>query len=311
MFGGSLGAGLRTLRNAAVLYPGEMGCAVSRVLVTAGWVVRTHLWGPSLVCRADAEAAGIADLGSLEEAVATSDVVISLVPPAAALETAEAVAGAARRSGRRPLYLDANSVAPASVAAIAGTLAGAGLDCVDGAFVGSAAELGGRTRLYLSGTRAGELAAAVPDALHARNLGGEIGAASALKLAFAGFNKGLVALFLEVMEAGGASGERDELLDCLRAFYPGSVETLDRLLPSYPRHAARRADELDELAEWLTSAERDAGWAVAARDVLRRVAALGLDGQRDWTVAEVLAAIAAARPSHTGHGVGRRAEAKP
>ena len=130
---------------------------------------------------------------------------VSLVPPAVALETAELVARPPRSSGRRPLYLDANSVAPASVAAIAATLAGAGLDCVDGAFVGSAAELGGRTRLYLSGPRAGELAALLPEPLHAAGLGPEIGAASALKLAFAGFNKGLVALFLEVMEAGGAA----------------------------------------------------------------------------------------------------------
>jgi hypothetical protein len=167
---------------------------------------------------------------------------------------------------------------------------------VDGAFVGSAAELGGRSRLYLSGPRADELAAVLPEPFHAKSVGPVIGDASALKLAFAGFNKGLVALFLEVMEAGGAAGERDELLTCLRAFYPGTVETLERLLPSYPRHAARRADELDELARWLASEERDDAWAEAARDVLRRVAALGLDGTRDWTFAEVLAACTAAKP---------------
>ena len=284
------------MRSAAVLYPGEMGCAVAGVLVAAGWDVCTHLSGPSLVCRGAAEAAAIATLGSLEEAVGTSDLVISLVPPAAALETAEVLAGAARRSGRRPLFLDANSVAPATMAAIAATLAGVGLDCVDGAFVGSAAELGGRTRLYLSGPRAGELAAALPQAFHTAELGAELGAASAFKLAFAGFNKGLVALFLEVMEAAGAAGDRDELLARLRAFYPGTVETLERLLPSYPRHAARRADELDELARWLTSEGRGGGCAAAARDVLRRFAALGLDDGRDWTFAEVLAACAAAQP---------------
>ena len=284
------------MRSAALLYPGEMGCAVAKVLVADGWAVCTHLSGPSLVCRGDADAAAIADLESLDEAVGTSDVVISLVPPAAALETALAVAGAARRSGRRPLYLDANSVAPATMAAIAAALAGAGLDCVDGAFVGSAAELFGRTRLYLSGPRAGELADALPAAFHATALGPEVGAASALKLSFAGFNKGLVALFLAVMDAGTAAGERDELLACLRAFYPGTVETLERLLPSYPRHAARRADEMDELARWLSSAGRDPACAEAARDVLRRAAAVGLDGERRWTFAEALAAFATERP---------------
>lgn len=296
--------------SAAVLYPGEMGCATARVLVAAGWDVCTHLWGPSLICRGDAEAAAIVNLGSLDEAVAASDVVVSLVPPAAALETAQAVSGAARQSGRQPLFLDANSVAPATMSAIATTLEGAELDCVDGAFVGSAAELGGRTRLYLSGSRAGELAAALPEAFQARNIGPRVGDASALKLAFAGFNKGLVALFVEVMEAGGAAGERDELLACLRAFYPGTVETLERLLPSYPRHAARRADELDELARWLASEERDAAWATTARDVLRRIAALGLDETREWSFAEVLAACTV-RPPRAAPGKGGPANAKP
>ena len=87
------------------------------------------------------------------------------------------------------------------------------------------------------------------DALKCVVLGGDVGAASAFKLAFAGFNKGLVALFLEVMAAADRLGQRDELLECLRAFYPGTVETVERLLPSYPRHAARRAEEMDELAE--------------------------------------------------------------
>ncbi|HEY5388482.1 MAG TPA: DUF1932 domain-containing protein, partial [Thermoleophilia bacterium] len=84
-----------------------------------------------------------------------------------------------------------------------------------------------------------------------------------------------------------------------------------RLLPSYPRHAARRADELDELAHWLGSAERDAAWATAARDVLRRVAALGLDGTHDWTFAEVLAAYAPSLPPLAGHEDGGPADAKP
>jgi 3-hydroxyisobutyrate dehydrogenase-like beta-hydroxyacid dehydrogenase len=296
------------VRRAAVLYPGEMGCAVAKELVAAGWDVCTHLSGPSLVCRGDAEAAAIATMTSLEEAMAASDLVISLVPPAAAVEVAAAAAEAALRSARRPLYLDANSVSPATVTSVSATVAAAGLDCVDGAFLGSAAELGGRTRLYLSGPRCDELAAVLPEALHAESLGPHVGGASALKLAFAGFNKGLVALFLGLMEAGAAAGDREKLLACLRAFYPGTVETLERLVPSYPRHAARRADELDELAQWLTDEEREAAWALAARDVVRRVAALGLDGSRTWTLAEVLAAwtaSAAPRLEPTGGDEGK------
>jgi 3-hydroxyisobutyrate dehydrogenase-like beta-hydroxyacid dehydrogenase len=280
-------------RNAAILYPGEMGCAVAKVLLAGGWRVSTHLEGPSLMCRGDVEAAEIEDLGSLVEVLTTADLVISLVPPAAALEVAQTVARAAGRVGvgRRPLYLDANSVAPETVQAVAAVLDAAGVEVVDGSFVGSARDLGSRTRLYLSGPRAVELAAALPATFQARVVDVAIGAASGFKLAFAGFNKGLVALFLEVMTAGEAAGEPDALRECLSAFYPGTIETLERLLPSYPRHAARRADEMDELAAWLTREGQDPAWALAAREVFVRFAALGLDAERAWTLDEILAAL--------------------
>jgi 3-hydroxyisobutyrate dehydrogenase-like beta-hydroxyacid dehydrogenase len=267
-----------------------MGCAVSRVLVAAGWSVSTHLWGPSLTCRAAAEAAGITDLGSLDEVIGSCDVVVSLVPPAAAVDTAKAVSAAAERVGRRPLYLDANSVGPSTMAAVAATCDEAGLDCLDGSFIGSAADLGRRTRLYLSGPRAVAVAGSMPETFHTAALGPRIGAASAFKLAFAGFNKGLVALFLDVMQAGVAAGRADELLHCLREFYPGTVETLERLLPSYPLHAGRRAEEMGELAEWMAGEGRRSPCAEAARDVLQRAAALGLDGSRRWTFAEAVEA---------------------
>jgi len=289
------------MRRAAVLYPGEMGCAVARVFVAAGWSVSTHLWGPSLTCRAAAEAVGITDLGSLEEAVGSCDVVISLVPPAAAIDTAKAAAAAAERIDRRPLYLDANSVGPATMASVAAACDEAGLACLDGSFIGSAADLGRRTRLYLSGPRAVEVAPLMPETFHATALGPAIGAASAFKLAFAGFNKGLVALFLDVMQAGVAAGRADELLECLREFYPGTVETLERLLPSYPLHAGRRAEEMGELADWAAGEGRRSPCAEAAREVLARAAALGLDGSRRWTFAEAVEAYT--RPgSQTGGG---------
>jgi 3-hydroxyisobutyrate dehydrogenase-like beta-hydroxyacid dehydrogenase len=288
-----------------------MGRAVAATFLEDGWEVRTHLEGRGPSSRAAAAAAGLEVSPSLAAALDDADLVVSLVPPGAALEVARAVSEAAGAASRRPLYLDANSIAPATMAAVAHTVAAAGLECVDGTFVGSAADLGGRTRLYLSGPRAAELAAALPGALKASALGPRLGAASAFKLAFAGFNKGLVALFLEVMSAGEASGRPDELLASLRAFYPGTMETLERLLPSYPRHAARRADEIAELAGWLADEGRDAAWAEAARDALARFAALGLDGERRWTLEEALTARAARGGTEPASGDAARGTTGP
>lgn len=279
-------------RRIAVLYPGEMGTAVGRALAGDGWAVVTCLEGRSVRTAVAAEEAGFAVVGSLGELAEGADVVVSLVPQTAVSEVAGAFAAAISRTDRRPLYLDANSVSPETVGEVRALVEGTGCGFVDGAFLGSAKALGQRTTLYLSGGRAPELAAVFGDALACEVLGPEVGVASAFKLAFAGFNKGLVALFLEVMAAGERMGRGDELLRVVREFYPGTVETVERLLPSYPKHAGRRAEEMNELVRWLASQGQDGEMGFAARRVLTQFAALGLDAEASWSLEEVLAACA-------------------
>ena len=219
---------------------------------------------------------------------------ISLVPQRAVVDTAAAFAAAVGATDRRPLFLDANSVSPATMAEVRAAVEGAGCDCVDGAFLGSAKALGQRTTLYLSGDRAAELASVLGDALKWVVLAGGVGAASAFKLAFAGFNKGLVALFLEVMSAADHLGQGDELLERLHAFYPGTVETVERLLPSYPRHAGRRAAEMDERVATMRAQGSQAPMAAGAAVVLARFAALHLDADAAWNLDAVLDACSRA-----------------
>ena len=138
-------------RRAAILHPGEMGAAVGAALVHAGWSVVSCLGGRSAQTVAAAQAAGITPVASLE-AAATADVVVSLVPQPAVIETAAAFAAAVGRTDRRPVYLDANSVSPATVAEVRTIVEAAGCDCVDGAFLGSAKALGQKTTLSVSYT---------------------------------------------------------------------------------------------------------------------------------------------------------------
>jgi 3-hydroxyisobutyrate dehydrogenase-like beta-hydroxyacid dehydrogenase len=270
------------MNAAGILYVGDMGSVVARRLLAGGWQVLTVGEGRSARTRAAGAAAGVTDLVSLDDLVSRSRVLFSLVPPAAAAETARAVAGAAKRTGGRPLFVEANSVSPATVSLISDELAAAGLDCVDGAFVGSAAMLGDKTVLYASGPRAKELRSLVGDAFRVTVLGDSVGLASAFKLAFASFNKGLVALFLEVALAADRVGQRSELLEALAAFYPQTVATVERLLPTYPGHAARRSDELREAVRWQQSIGLPGDMAAAASAVLDAFAALGMSPEAEW-----------------------------
>ena len=104
-----------------LLHPGEMGAAVGQCLVGAG---HTVLWVPegrSAATRERAAAAGLDGCGWAEMA-ARSDVIVSVCPPASALDVARAVAG----TGFGGLYLDANAISPATAREVAGIVTAGG-----------------------------------------------------------------------------------------------------------------------------------------------------------------------------------------
>jgi putative dehydrogenase len=102
----------------AVIGTGDMGHAVGGALVRAGYRVVTAGAGRSALTRKLAADAGIEDLQTLEAAVATAQLVLSIVPPAAATTFAAAAAGAMLAAGVRPAFADCNAVAPQTVLAI-------------------------------------------------------------------------------------------------------------------------------------------------------------------------------------------------
>src|SRR5579862_4343203 len=119
--------------NATVglLHPGEMGAAVGQCLVAAGHRVLWLPEGRSPASAARAAAAGLTAAASgLAGLVGEADVIMSVVPPHAALDVARQVAG----SGFGGVYVDANAVAPATALEIAG-IVGAGY--VDGGIIGT------------------------------------------------------------------------------------------------------------------------------------------------------------------------------
>src|SRR5690606_22559038 len=105
-------------RTTAIVATGEMGSAVGAALVEGGYRVVTDLTGRSAQSRELAARAGIEDLGSLREVAAAAEIVLSILPPAVAVEFGRRAADACERAGTRPLFVDCNAVAPETVAEI-------------------------------------------------------------------------------------------------------------------------------------------------------------------------------------------------
>ena len=144
-----------------------------------------------------------------------------------------------------------------------------GTDVVDASIHGLAARLPGKGTLNLSGPAAEETAVLLGSPLRTVVLGDEVGRASLLKMLIGGVNKGLVALLLELSLVADAEGILDEFWAVCRAAYPGVMEPFERLLPTYPEHAARRVDEIAELERTVSAADRTPVMASAIRTVIQ------------------------------------------
>ncbi|MEM7284838.1 MAG: DUF1932 domain-containing protein [Actinomycetota bacterium] len=263
-----------------ILHPGAMGQSIGATC--AGRVV----WagdGRSPATRARAEAAGLEDVGTLQAMADTADVVVSVCPPGAALEQADAVA----TTGFDGIYVDANAIAPATARSVAERFS----SFVDGGIVGPPARQPGTTRLYLSGPLAGDVAERWSgSALETRVVDGGAGAASAVKMCFAGWTKGTSALLLAIRAVAEAEGVTDDLLGEWQTSMPDLVARSEGTAPAVGPKAWRFAPEMEEIAATFATAGLPDGFHLAAADVYRALAAFK-DRTPGPGLAEVLDAL--------------------
>jgi 3-hydroxyisobutyrate dehydrogenase-like beta-hydroxyacid dehydrogenase len=257
-----------------LLHPGEMGAAVGQCLVAAGHRVLWVPEGRSPASAARAAAAGLsAASGGLAGLVQEAGVIVSVVPPHAALDLARQVAasggpgfGSAESGG---VYVDANAVAPATAREIAGII---GASYVDGGIIGTPPVAPGFIRLYLSGAQAGKvqrLFAGSP--VDARVIGGDsLFAASAVKMAYASWTKGSAALLLAARALARAEGVEDTLLAEWGISQPGLAGRSERAAGSAGAKGWRWVAEMEEIAAAMATAGLPDGFHLAAAEVYRR-----------------------------------------
>ncbi len=225
--------------------------------------------GRSRDTRARAEGAGFEDVETLGAVASVADAVVSVCPPHGAQALAEAVA----ETGYDGLYLDANAVSPATALEIEEAATASGARFVDGGIVGPPAIRPGTTRLYLSGDAAGELIALFEgSALEAIDLEAENGAASALKMCYAGFTKGSAALLLSLRAAARAYGVEEDLLGEWSRSQPGLEKRSVRAAATAAPKAWRFAGEMEEIASTLDAAGLPDGFHRAAAEAYARLA---------------------------------------
>jgi len=258
-----------------ILHPGAMGAVLAEVAaVPVMWASE----GRSAETVDRANRYGLVDQGSVADLAAASEILISVCPPHAATDVAMHV----ERLGFDGLYVDANAIAPATVRSIADRFK----RFVDGGIVGGPPTEAGETRLYLAGSEAETVAALwAGSTLTARVLDGEIGAASALKAAYAGWTKGSTALLLAIRAYAEANGLGDDLIAEWDTSIPGISDRVERTAGRIGRKAWRFEGEMAEIAAAMEGVGLPAGFHDAAREIYHRLS--DLRGSDSTTVEDV------------------------
>ncbi len=253
----------------AILMPGDMGHGVGRALRRHGHDVLTCLAGRSARTRGLAAAAGMRDAGSLEALVAEADLILSILPPEAAVAQAGAVAAAMTATGVRPLYVDCNAVSPQTARKIGATIAAVGAPFIDCGIIGVAPGKGKPTRFHVSGPDTGAIERLDGKGIRVLPLGPEIGRASALKMVYAGLTKGTMTLHTAMLLAAWQLGVYDEAVAEYADSQPSALAAMQGRVPRIPADAGRWIGEMEEIAATLAAAGVTSGFHEGAAEILR------------------------------------------
>ena len=260
-----------------LLHPGEMGAAVGGCLVVSGYPVLWASAGRSPATAARAETAGLRDAGTIAALSQEAGTILSICPPHAAVDVARGVAagGQAGEAGFRGVFVDANAVSPGTAREVCAIVEAGGADYVDGGIIGpppgEPGSPAGSTRLYLSGSRAAQVRDLFRGTvLDARAIDGGVGAASAVKMAYAGWTKGTAALILAVRALARAEGVEDILLAEWQESQPGLADRSRSAASSAAAKGWRWDGEMEEIAASMAAAGLPGGFHQAAAEIFRR-----------------------------------------
>jgi 3-hydroxyisobutyrate dehydrogenase-like beta-hydroxyacid dehydrogenase len=260
-----------------ILYCGDMGSAVGRLLRKAGLRVVTTCQGRSLRTREQARSSGIEILPGLDEVLAQSNVIFSLVLPAAAIDLAEKYVALHQTHMKNSIFIEANSIGLDKLEQIECLMAKHDISFVDAAIHGTANQLEDIGVLYVSGPKARYIEKICQKVWRVNWLGERIGSASKMKMIMAGISKTLAAMFLDIGVLAERAAMFEPFLKSCHHFYPGVMTAINRTLPTYTRHTPRRVSEIRNIEQMAREYSLRLGITHETGQLLKLVASI------DWS----------------------------
>jgi 3-hydroxyisobutyrate dehydrogenase-like beta-hydroxyacid dehydrogenase len=228
-----------------------MGSGVGRRLRESGAEVRTLLSGRSPASAARARAAGMVATADEHALLDRADFFLSILPPGEAEPLARRLARTLAALDHKPVYIDCNAVSPQTAIRIGEIIAPTGSHFVDAGIIGGPPRPGYSPTIYASGPTAGQTAVMRDWGIDWRVITGPIGAASALKMSYAGITKGTTAITAAMLLGAARSGCGEALIAELLESQPQMLERMRRSIPTMYDKAYRWVAEMEEISDFL------------------------------------------------------------
>lgn len=264
------------IENIGVMSPGDMGQAVAQQLKQKGFNVCTALDKRSARSRQLAQRAGLTDVGSIEKLTERSEVILSIMNPGAALDFATELAQVLRLNQHKPLFVDCNAISPVTLREINAKITAAGGRCADAGIIGPPPRGAAKTCLYVSGPEARELEQLATPQITVRVMSERLGDASAVKMCYGAMNKGMIAMWLELLIAARRLGVDAALEAQLRETHGDIHDRIIGALPVMPPKAYRWVPEMLQIAQTFESAGMTPRIFQGAADMYEFIAATAL-----------------------------------
>ena len=271
------------VKTVGVMSPGDMGSGVGGVLVRSGLRVITSLKGRSEASSTRAAEQGIVDVGSLDDVVASSDLILSILVPSEAVAFAASAAESIVRTNRHVAFADCNAVSPATGVKIGKIITAAGGMFIDAGIIGGSPRTGAIPRFYASGEHAGILAELDGKGISVPVMRGAVGRASGLKMLYAALTKGTAALHASTLMAAKSLGLFDDLIHELEQSQSGTLTAMGRV-NSISAQAFRWIGEMEEIASTFEDAGVTPNIHAGAAETFQKISDSSIGRERVGTV---------------------------
>jgi len=267
------------IKNVTLISPGEMGSPIAKHIISNGIEVISPLNERSDKTKIRAKKNGIIDSGNLANSLKQTDIIVSILVPSDAKKLAEKIKEESTNLDRDVYFADLNAISPKTVENMEKILSGTKIKFIDGGIIGTPPTENKFPRIYVSGPHSKIFMKLNNMGMEVIDMGGNIGEASAMKMAYASITKGYSSLLIAAVMLSIKTNNFDSLMDELEYSQPRVFEDLKKL-KGIPSKAHRWIGEMQEISNTYIDNDVSGNFHKGSYDIYKKVSSSKLGSKR-------------------------------